>query len=174
MGDVRKVSMHMAKDIGFLVALIVGIAAAIGAVVMLWHGHWIEGMALALAFATCIVIAFRLAAKRVIRAEIRAVREAVYQLATKMENRMTAVDDELAAIQASQAQSDALITKVSADVTTLLGLLAAVPTAGLTPAQQTALDAVAAHATLINTNLTGVDASAQPAAPAPAPAAPTA
>lgn len=98
----------------------------------------------------------------------RVILHAITQLETKMEKRMTAVDDELAAVQASQAQSDAKIAKVGTDVTTLLTLLAAVPTAGLTPAQQTALDAVAAHATLINTNLTAVDASAQPPAAAPA------
>lgn len=113
-------------------------------------------------------------AKRLILAELQAIRHSIIQLETKMENRMSATDDELAAIQASQAGTDALITKVGVDVTTLLGLVAAVPTAGLTPAQQTALDAVRDHATLINTNLTAVDTAAQPAAPAPAPATPAA
>lgn len=101
-------------------------------------------------------------AKRVIKGEIRALREAIDQLTTRMEIRMSAVDDELAAVQATQAQSDAMILKIGADTTVLLGLIAAIPTAGLTPAQQTALDAVAAHATLINTNLTAADAAAQP------------
>lgn len=100
-------------------------------------------------------------AKRVIKGEIRALREAIDQLTTRMETRMSAVDDELAAVQASQALSDAKILKVGGDITVLLGLVAAIPTAGLTPAQQTALDAVAAHAVVMNTNLDALDASAQ-------------
>ena len=109
-----------------------------------------------------------------VRAVIKAKRvilRAIAQLETKMEFRMTAVDDELAAVQASQAASDALITKVGGDVATLQGMIAAIPTAGLTAAQQSALDAVAAHATLINTNLTAVDGSAQPAGTGSPPAA---
>jgi hypothetical protein len=96
---------------------------------------------------------------------------ALESLFQRLETHMTAVDDELAAIQATQAQTDATITKVAADVTTLLGLISAVPTTGLTPAQQTALDAVAAHATLINTNLGAVDTAAQPPAAPAVPAA---
>jgi hypothetical protein len=85
----------------------------------------------------------------------------------RMEHKMAAIDDELAAVQTAQANSDALITKVGADVTTLLGLIGQVPTAGLTAAQQTALDDIASHAGKINDALTAVDASAQPPAATP-------
>ena len=51
----------MVADIGFLVALIVGIASAVAAVVMVWHGSWLEATACGFAFIACIVIAFWLA-----------------------------------------------------------------------------------------------------------------
>ena len=69
---------------------------------------------------------------------------------------MAAIDDELAAVKAS-------LDSISSGVTNLLAAIAAMPTAGLTPAQQTALDA-------INTEAAAIAVSANPPAPAPAPA----
>ena len=51
----------MVADIGFLVALIVGIASAVAAVIMVWHGNWLEATACGFVFMACIVIAFWMA-----------------------------------------------------------------------------------------------------------------
>ena len=67
---------------------------------------------------------------------------------------MAAVDDELAAIKAS-------LDLIQTGVTNLLAKIAAMPTAGLTPAQQAALDA-------INTEAQGIATAANPPATPPA------
>lgn len=73
----------------------------------------------------------------------------------------------LADIQAAQAVTDTKLAAVSTDVTTLLAKIAAIPTGGLTPEQQTAIDDIANHAGKINDSLSGIDTSANPpAAPA--------
>lgn len=71
-------------------------------------------------------------------------------------------------IQASQTATDTAIAGVKSDVEALLAKIAAFPAAGtLTADQQTAIDAIAAHAAAINTALGAVHAEAVP------PAAPT-
>jgi hypothetical protein len=74
------------------------------------------------------------------------------------ENMMSSLED----LKAAQAVTDAKIAAVKTDVETLLAKLAAVPVAGLTADQQTALDAVVAHANAINASLSGVDAEVNP------------
>lgn len=69
----------------------------------------------------------------------------------------------LADAQAAQAITDQKISAISTDVQTLLAKISAVPTGGLTPEQQTAIDDIAAHAGKINDALSAVDTSANPA-----------
>ena len=61
---------------------------------------------------------------------------------------MTALDDELASVKAS-------LDSIQTGVTALLAAIAAMPVAGLTPAQQSALDA-------INTEAQAIAVSANP------------
>jgi outer membrane murein-binding lipoprotein Lpp len=68
----------------------------------------------------------------------------------------------LADAQAAQAITDQKIAAISTDVQTLLAKIAAVPTGGLTPDQQAAIDDIAAHAGRINDALSAVDTSANP------------
>ncbi len=81
---------------------------------------------------------------------------------------MTVLDDEFAAIKASQADTVIKIAAVAADVTALLAKIGAVPPAGLTADQQAALDDIKTAAAAINDSLAAVDASANPPAPAAA------
>jgi len=64
---------------------------------------------------------------------------------------------------------DAKVTVVKTDVDTLLAKLAAIPTAGLTPAQQAAIDDAVAHANIIAASLGAIDTTVNPPAPTPAP-----
>lgn len=73
---------------------------------------------------------------------------------------MSSFDD----LKAAQDATDAKVATVKADVEKLLGLLAAIPPAGMTPEQQAALDAAVVHAGAINDSLTAVDATANPPA----------
>jgi IPT/TIG domain len=61
------------------------------------------------------------------------------------------------------------VTTVGNDVQTLLAKLAAIPPAGLTAAQQAALDAAVATATNIAASLSAIDISTHPIAPGPMP-----
>ena len=70
----------------------------------------------------------------------------------------------LADIQAAQAVTDQKITAIGADVTALLAKIAAIPTGGLTPEQQAAIDDIAAHAGKINDALSTIDTTANPPA----------
>jgi len=63
---------------------------------------------------------------------------------------------------------DGKVTAVAADVDALIAKLAAIPTAGLTPEQQLALDAAVVHAQAIATSLGAIDTKVNPPAP-PAP-----
>lgn len=78
---------------------------------------------------------------------------------------MTALDDELSAIKAAQADTTTKIAAVKTDVETLLAKIAAFPPSGLTADQQTALDAIKANATGINNSLSAVDTEANPPVP---------
>ena len=69
----------------------------------------------------------------------------------------------LADVQAAQAVTDTKIAAISTDVQTLLAKIAAIPTGGLTPEQQAAIDDISAHAGRINDALSAVDTSANPA-----------
>lgn len=98
-------------------------------------------------------------------------------LGTILENQetlMSTFEESVADIKAKQDVTDTKVATVKADVEKLLGLLAAVPPAGLTPEQQAALDAVAAHAGAINDSLAAVDAEVNPPVVEPAPEAPAA
>ena len=64
---------------------------------------------------------------------------------------------------------DAKVTVVKTDVDTLLAKLAAIPTAGLTPAQQAAIDDAVAHANIIAASLGAIDTEVNPPAPTPTP-----
>ena len=64
---------------------------------------------------------------------------------------------------------DAKVTVVKTDVDTLLAKLAAIPTAGLTPAQQAAIDDAVAHANIIAASLGAIDTTVNPPAPTPTP-----
>lgn len=84
-------------------------------------------------------------------------------LVKNMEKIMSSFDD----LKAAQVATDAAVATIKADVEGLLAKLAAIPAAGLTADQQTALDAAVAHASAINASLSGVDAQVNPpAAPA--------
>jgi hypothetical protein len=74
----------------------------------------------------------------------------------------------LADAQAAQAITDQKIAAVATDVQTLLAKISAVPTGGLTPEQQAAIDDIAAHAGKINDALSAVDTSVNPVATPPA------
>ncbi len=84
---------------------------------------------------------------------------AIGKLNKNMEKLMASFDD----LKAKQDETDAKISTVKADVEKLLGLLAAIPPAGMTAEQQAALDAAVAHAGAINDSLSAVDAAANPA-----------
>lgn len=59
------------------------------------------------------------------------------------------------------------VTTVKTDVDKLIAALAAVPPAGLTPAQQAALDAAVVTAQGIATSLGAIDTEVNPPTPAP-------
>ena len=61
------------------------------------------------------------------------------------------------------------VSTVKTDVETLLTKLSQVPTAGMTPEQQAALDAAVQQAQGIKESLGNIDAEVNPPAPAPAP-----
>lgn len=84
-------------------------------------------------------------------------------LGTILENQgilMSSFDD----LAAAQSVTDAKVAAVKSDVEKLLGLLAAIPPAGMTPEQQAALDAAVVHAGAINDSLSAVDAEVNPPA----------
>jgi len=88
---------------------------------------------------------------------------------------MSDLDDELASIKATQDVTLAAVASCKTGIESLLAKLAAVPTAGLTPAQKTALDAIRDEGVTIAQNLSAVNTEmAPPPAPAPADAPPPA
>ena len=93
--------------------------------------------------------------------DIELLRREIQQMLGNLETRIMSNFDDL---KAAQAATDALITKVSGDIATLLGKLANIPPGGLTPEQQAALDDAVAHANAINASLTAADTSANPPA----------
>lgn len=66
----------------------------------------------------------------------------------------------LADLQAAQAATDVKIATIKTDVEALLTKLDNIPTGGLTPAQQAALDDAVAHANKINDSLSALDTEA--------------
>lgn len=70
----------------------------------------------------------------------------------------------LADIQAAQAVTDQKVSAINADVEALLAKIATIPSGGLTPEQQAAIDDIEAHATRINDALSTIDTSANPPA----------
>ncbi len=87
------------------------------------------------------------------------------QLSLIKEIIMSSFDD----LKAAQAETDSKIATIKTDVETMLVKLAAIPAAGLTPEQQSALDDAVAHAQAMNASLAAVDAAVNPA-PAATPA----
>jgi hypothetical protein len=74
-------------------------------------------------------------------------------------------------LEAALSVIDGKVTAVKADVDGLLAKLAAIPTPGMTPEQQAALDAAVVHANAIAASLGAIDTTVNPPAAA-APAAP--
>lgn len=104
----------------------------------------------------------------------------------QLERKMSALDDKLAAIKASQAATVTKIAAVKTDLETVLGKIANFPDGGLTADQQNALVDIEAHSEAISDSLSAIDTEANPPAtsappfsgsgstPAPAPnSAPT-
>ncbi len=87
---------------------------------------------------------------------------------------MTALDDELASIKATQDATLTTIATVKTGIEALLAKLSAVPATGLTKDQQAALDAVRDEGVNIAQSLSAVNTEANPPAPATATAAPDA
>lgn len=79
-----------------------------------------------------------------------------------LESIMTALDDELAEIKASQDATLATVGTIKTGVEALLAKLAALPTGGLTTDQQTALDAIRDEAQGISTAASAVNTEANP------------
>ena len=75
-----------------------------------------------------------------------------------MESIMATLEEYVAQTKAAQEATDAKIDAVKADIQTLMDKLAAVPAAGLTPAQEAALKDIADHAAAINDKLGAIDA----------------
>jgi len=80
-------------------------------------------------------------------------REMVSQVLTNQETTMATLDELNAALAAISSEVD----KVSADTDALLAKLAAIPTGGLTPEQQAAIDAAVESATGIAARLKTID-----------------
>lgn len=78
-------------------------------------------------------------------------------LGTIIENQETfkmSFDD----LKAAQAETDAKVEAVAADIKVLMDKLAAIPTPGMTPEQEAALADAVAHAKAINDRLGAIDA----------------
>ena len=61
-------------------------------------------------------------------------------------------------LKAAQAETDAKVEAVAADITVLMEKLAAIPVPGMTPEQEAALADAVAHAKAINDRLGAIDA----------------
>ena len=61
-------------------------------------------------------------------------------------------------LKAAQAETDAKVEAVAADIQVLMDKLAAIPTPGMTPEQEAALADAVAHAKAINDRLGAIDA----------------
>ena len=85
----------------------------------------------------------------------------------KLDRLMSTFDDLTATLNSISVK----VTAVKSDVDSLLAKLAAIPPAGMTSAQQAALDAAVSTAQGIATSLGAIDAEVNPPAP-PAPATP--
>jgi hypothetical protein len=84
-------------------------------------------------------------------------------LDTIISNQETIMAD-IADFETALSAIDAKVVTVKADVDELLAKLAAIPTPGLTPEQQAAIDAAVAHANGIAASLGAIDATVHPAA----------
>ena len=82
---------------------------------------------------------------------------------------MAALDDELASLKATQDTTLATVGTIKTGVDALLAKLAALPTSGLTPAQQAALDAINTEAQAISTAASAINTEVNPPAAKPAP-----
>lgn len=77
-----------------------------------------------------------------------------------IENNTETMMADIADIKPALDAIDVQVAKVKTDVDTLIAKLGAVPTAGLTPEQQAAIDDAVAHANGIATALGAIDAAA--------------
>jgi hypothetical protein len=84
-------------------------------------------------------------------------------LGTIIRNQEKIMSD-IADLEAALTAIDAKVVTVKADVDELLAKLAAIPTPGLTPEQQAAIDAAVAHANGIAASLGAIDATVHPVA----------
>lgn len=78
--------------------------------------------------------------------------------------KLEAIMADIADFEATLVVIDGKVTAVKADVDELIAKLAAIPLPGLTPDQQTAVDAAVAHANAIAASLGAIDATVHPAA----------
>jgi len=88
-------------------------------------------------------------------------REMVSQILTNQETTMATLDELNAALATISSEVD----KVSADTDALLAKLAAIPTGGLTPEQQKAIDDAVVSATAIADRLKAIDDKVPDATP---------
>jgi hypothetical protein len=83
----------------------------------------------------------------------------------RLAHKMTALDDQLAAIAAAQGDTATQLALVATDIGKLLSAIAAMPPGGLTPAQQVALNNIQASATSIDSGIAAINLQANPTVP---------
>jgi len=98
---------------------------------------------------------------RDIREQLLLIEKALIYLIEGHQKIMSTLSD----LEAKLVAIDGKVTAVATDIDTLLAKLAEIPTAGLTPEQQTALDAAVVHAQAIADSLGAIDTKANPPTP---------
>lgn len=84
----------------------------------------------------------------------------------RLEKFMSDTDKSFEDLSAANAVTDSRLLTLKTDIESILAKLAAIPIAGMTPAQQTALNDAVAHAKAVNDQLSGLDTEANPPAAA--------
>jgi len=105
---------------------------------------------------------------RELREQLLLIENALILLLEGQEKIMSNLSD----LEAKLGNIDAKVTLVATDIDTLLAKLAAIPTGGMTPEQQAALDAAVTHAQAIADSLGAIDSKANPG-PGPVSGAPS-
>lgn len=94
---------------------------------------------------------------------LRRIEHLLGEILENLESNMSTLDD----IKTTLAAIDTKVATVKTDVETLLAKIAAIPTAGLTPEQQAAIDEIAQHVQGISDSLGAIDTEVNPPAPTP-------